>query len=141
MNKSSEFLECANCTCFAARRGARAITQLYDRYLRPAGLKATQFTLLAFLVQSDSLPLSQVADRLGMERTTLTRNLQPLILKGYVEVTTGKDQRVRMIEITDQGVAAAKRALPYWTEAQQKITDQLAPATLLAVAELARVSA
>jgi DNA-binding MarR family transcriptional regulator len=117
--------ECSDCACFAVRRTARAITQHYDRSLRPTGLRATQFTLLTVLTLSGPLPLKQAADRLVMERTTLTRNLKPLLADGLVAVQAGGDRRVRTISITPKGHRAALDALPYWRHAQRAVATHL----------------
>ena len=117
--------KCAECACFAIRRAARAITQHYDRMLRPSGLRATQFTLLTMLAISGPSPLSRVADRLGMERTTLTRNLRPLVARGLVTVGGDADRRVRSIAITGAGRRALVDALPLWRRAQHAVTKQL----------------
>ena len=127
MNQT-EFLECDDCLCFAARRAARAITQFYDRQLRESGLRSTQFTLLAFLLNAGTSSVNQAAEYLGMERTTLSRNLEPLLSAGYVRVDSGEDRRVKMIAITTQGRAAARAALPLWQQAQQAMTARLPPA-------------
>ena len=112
------FRECRDCVCFGLRRAARVITQHYDRQLRPVGLRATQFTLLAMLVQAGPLPINRLAGLLGLERTTLTRNLRPLLAKGWLTVEDVKDRRVRTIKITAAGMAAASAALPHWRRAQ-----------------------
>lgn len=127
MNQT-EFLECDDCLCFAARRAARAITQFYDRQLRESGLRSTQFTLLAFLLNAGTSSVNQAAEYLGMERTTLSRNLEPLLSAGYVRVDSGEDRRVKMIAITTKGRAAARAALPLWRQAQQAMTARLPPA-------------
>lgn len=110
--KKDDLRECQACACFAVRRAARAITQHYDRHLRPAGLRATQFTVLVALENGGALPLHRVAADLGMERTTLTRNLKPLLARGWVSDEAGADKRVRVVAITAEGVAAAAAALP-----------------------------
>jgi DNA-binding MarR family transcriptional regulator len=114
-----DLAECAGCLCFAVRRAARAITQHYDRSLRPSGLRATQFTLLTVLALAGPQPLSRVADRLGMERTTLTRNLRPLVMGGLVAVRDGDDRRVRTLMLTAKGRRTAVAALPAWRQAQR----------------------
>lgn len=129
MNQT-EFLECDDCLCFASRRAARAITQFYDRQLRESGLRSTQFTLLAFLLNAGTSSVNQAAEYLGMERTTLSRNLEPLLSAGYVRVDSGEDRRVKMIAITTQGRAAARAALPLWQRAQQAMTARLPPAAI-----------
>jgi DNA-binding MarR family transcriptional regulator len=140
MSESTDFRECEACACFAVRRAARAITQHYDRRLRPAGLRATQFTLLVVLARGERLPLHRVAERLGMERTTLTRNLRPLLARGYVRVEPGEDGRQRLIAITPRGAAAAAAALPHWRRAQRAIARHFTPATFAALTSAARAA-
>ncbi|WP_051748514.1 MarR family winged helix-turn-helix transcriptional regulator [Nevskia soli] len=138
MNQT-EFLECDDCLCFAARRAARAITQFYDRQLRESGLRSTQFTLLAFLLNAGTSSVNQAAEYLGMERTTLSRNLEPLLSAGYVRVDSGEDRRVKMIAITTKGRAAARAALPLWRQAQQAMTARLPPAAAQTLSLASRV--
>lgn len=139
MNKT-EFLECDDCLCFAARRAARAITQFYDRQLRETGLRSTQFTLLAFLLNAGTSSVNQAAEYLGMERTTLSRNLEPLLSAGYVRVDSGEDRRVKKIAITTQGRAVARAALPLWQQAQQAMTARLPPAAAQTLSLAARAA-
>lgn len=116
--------ECHGCLCFAVRRAARSVTQRYDRALKGTGLRATQFTLLVVLSsRPEPTPLGQVAQWMGMERTTLTRNLRVLIESGYIVDSTGDDRRVRKLQLTEKGKQAALNALPQWRKAQ---TDLLA---------------
>ena len=91
------------CTCANLRRAARMVTQVYDKALHPAGLKAPQFTLLATLSKRGDLPLTRLAEALVMDRTALTRNLKPLVGKGNVRADRHEDQRVRRISLTDAG--------------------------------------
>jgi DNA-binding MarR family transcriptional regulator len=140
MRLRNAFGECEACACFAIRRAARAITQHYDRRLRPAGLRATQFTLLVVLAHGDRLPLHRVAERLGMERTTLTRNLRPLLARGYVRLESGDDARHRLLAITDRGTAAATAALPHWRRAQRSVARHFTRATLRALATAVRAA-
>src|SRR5215831_2957256 len=69
-------------------------------------------------------------DRPGFERTTLTRNLRPLIARDFVRIDGGSDRRVRVVEITEQGIAAAENALPYWQKAQLELTSKVGTAAL-----------
>lgn len=130
MKPATDLQECLSCSCFAVRRAARAITQHYDRYLRPSGLRATQFTLLVVLALEGRKPLSQVAERLGTERTTLTRNLRPLVARGLVVIGAHRDRRIQLLEASPKGVAAARKALPLWREAQGSIAGFFTPAVL-----------
>ena len=128
----AEFRECRDCVCAAVRRAARSITQHYDRHLRPAGLRVSQFSVLAMLAQTGPLPMSQLAKRLGLERTTLTRNLRPLQAKRWIAVSEETDRRVHSVEITPKGRAAARAALPAWRKAQATAPEKLGELRLAA---------
>ena len=112
-----EFRETQQCLCFGLRRAARIMTQHYERYLRPLGLRATQFTVLATLAQTGPLPMHRLASHLGMERTTLTRNLRPLAAQGWLKLEESEDRRVHLVGITEAGREVARRALPAWRQA------------------------
>ena len=81
-------------------------------------MHVTQFTLLATLVQTGPIPTTRLADFLGLERTTLTRNLALLVRDGLVQIDEGEDRRVRKVAITPAGEEAARRAYPFWKKAQ-----------------------
>ncbi|MCP4329044.1 MAG: winged helix-turn-helix transcriptional regulator [Alphaproteobacteria bacterium] len=120
-------MRCAN---FNLRKASRAVTQYYDSVLRPAGLKATQFSLLTVLVVEGPLPLSAFADALVMDRTTLTRNLRPLIDRGLVREVGGTDRRQRILDLTESGRRTQAEALPLWRSAQKKVETKLGSARL-----------
>jgi DNA-binding MarR family transcriptional regulator len=112
------------------RRITRRVTQLYDRYLEPAGLTVNRFGLLAHLygasLRGERLAISTLAERVGMDPTTLNRSLKPLESAGFV--TNGSDpadQRVRAVLITAQGIAKLSEALPQWRKAQVHIDAAL----------------
>ncbi len=117
-----------NCACFNLRKAARAVTQLYDEVLAPAGLRGTQFPVLAVLAASGSATMTELADTLVMDRTTLTRNLKPLLDRGLVERGEGQDRRQRPIAITPAGRDALAKALPLWEKAQARIVGGLGAA-------------
>jgi DNA-binding MarR family transcriptional regulator len=119
MAHSLEFDECRSCACFAVRKAARAVTQHYDRALRPHGLRATQFNVLALLAQTGPMPMAKLADLLGLDRTSLTRNLRPLVRRRCASVTEDDDdRRLRMAAITPGGISVIRKALPAWRAAQ-----------------------
>jgi len=130
MKPATDLLECLSCSCFAVRRAARALTQHYDRRLRPSGLRATQFTLLVVLALEGRKPLGQIANVLGTERTTLTRNLRPLVARGLIAIAPHEDRRVQLLEATPRGIAAARKALPLWREAQRSIGGLVTPGAI-----------
>jgi DNA-binding MarR family transcriptional regulator len=118
-----ELLEVAEgCACTAVRRTARSMTRAYDDAIRPSGLRVTQFSLL---VAADpgcgALKLSEIADILGLERTTVTRDLRPLEKRGLVTVESGQDRRARIVRVTDAGRRTMTDAMPRWRAAQAKL--------------------
>ena len=113
------------CTGSNLRRATRAVSRIYDEALAPAGLRGTQFSLLIALSFFKEAPLLRVAEELGLDRTTLTRNLQPLERAGLVASSPGKDQRVRLLRLTDSGQRTLQRAYPLWEEAQAKVVNAL----------------
>ncbi|MCG8683706.1 MAG: MarR family transcriptional regulator [Desulfobacterales bacterium] len=107
--------------CFNLRRAARLVTQKFDKALRPSGLKANQFSILMASYDQDGILLTRMAKALGMERTTLTRNLAHLEKLGMISVESGDDKRERIIRITDKGADLLEKALPLWQKAQDDI--------------------
>ncbi len=114
------------CACAGLRRTARAVTRVYDRHLRPAGIHVTQFSILAALAPADST-ISQLGEGLGMDRTTLSRDLRPLQAQGLIEVRPGPDQRTRVVSLTEAGRRTFAAARPLWREAQTEIRTALGP--------------
>ena len=114
------------CTCFRARRLARRITQIYDRTLAPSGLRVTQFSLLSRLLVDDGMPMGALAAALDMDRTTLTRNLKPLLAAGLVSlVRSTVDARQREVRITREGRNRHVQAKKLWRAAQDEINATL----------------
>jgi DNA-binding MarR family transcriptional regulator len=111
-------MACADCFCLASRQAARKITRLYDGYMQGSGIRATQFTILSQLMLRGEMAIGKLANILGMERTTLTRNLTLLEQRKWVSIKTGDDPRSRMIGITAQGRGIVRRGFPYWSKAQ-----------------------
>lgn len=112
------------CTCFRMRKTARAISRLYDQHLAQAGLKTTQYAVLAH-AGHQALPVAALAERLGIERTTLTRNLGPLVNAGWIALRPGTDSRQRVVTLTAAGHAKVKSAYPAWRAAQADIEQLL----------------
>jgi DNA-binding MarR family transcriptional regulator len=127
--KNEEIARCEeigrSCACYNLRRAARAITRLYDDYLRPSGLKATQFTVLMATHLRGPITLTGLADLIITERTTLTRNLNILENKGLLNIEAGKDRRERLVTISEKGRETLKAAIPLWEMAQTRIEKGL----------------
>jgi DNA-binding MarR family transcriptional regulator len=116
------------CTALNLRNATRAITGLYDDAMRPAGVRISQFGLLAALAVSEEATVSKLAGVLGLDRTTMTRNLGPLLRRGLIASETGADARSRVLRLTEKGRAALVRALPLWQRAQARVVRGLGEA-------------
>jgi DNA-binding MarR family transcriptional regulator len=113
------------CTCFNLRKATRAVTQLYDDFLRPTGLRVTQFSLLTVLREAGKLRITDLAELAVMDRTTLKRNLELLQREGLVRIHAGEDARVREVSLTLAAERKLSAALPYWAKAQAHVTGNL----------------
>lgn len=113
------------CSCFNLRRATRAVTQYYDHCLEPAGIRATQFTLLISLASVSARTLTEMANSLVMDRTTLTRNLKPLEKLGLIQTVDAADRRSKAYMLTEAGKQALAKGLPLWQEAQAKLKQGL----------------
>jgi DNA-binding MarR family transcriptional regulator len=122
------------CTCFKLRSLTRRVTQLYDQVLAPSGLTVTQYSLLAHALRQDAAPtLSELAQQLFTDRTTLTRNLKPLADAGLVKVGDGVDARSKAVLVTAKGRSAFQAARPLWKEAQARLRAQAGDRRLAAL--------
>jgi DNA-binding MarR family transcriptional regulator len=113
------------CACGRLRRATRALTQLYDDAMAPAGLRVTQFSLLRTLAAADRLRISDLAARQLLDRTALSRNLDPLVKQGLVDIVCGNDARTREAAITRKGRSTLRSATPYWARAQKEVAARL----------------
>jgi DNA-binding MarR family transcriptional regulator len=113
------------CAAYNLRRATRLVTQAFDQALKPAGLKVTQLSLLVAFLLSPGSNLAQLAGWLGMDRTTLSRNLRILQKRGLVEIEPGDDRREQLVKVTPAGKEAVKRAHPLWEQAQGKVVSAL----------------
>lgn len=116
------------CACANLRRAARLVTQRYDRQLQPAGIKATQFTLLQALTQAGDILQGNLGDLLGLDSTTLTRTLSLLRRKGWMQTKPGADRREVRVTLTAEGKRKYLSALPYWHSAQRQLRKGLGEA-------------
>jgi DNA-binding MarR family transcriptional regulator len=114
----------SSCTCFKLRKLARATSRLYDQQMAAVGLKTTQYSVLVNIARQPE-PLAALAERLGIERTTLTRNLKPLTEAGWVALTPGADSRQRIATVTPAGRVKLKAAYVVWRAAQTRFEHLL----------------
>jgi DNA-binding MarR family transcriptional regulator len=125
MTKELDLSAMENCVCFNLRWVTRAVTQFFDAELRRHGIRPTQTPILNALAAKSGWNMEELSDWLGMERTTLVRNLRPLERDGLVGMTgTGRGGRVS-VSITARGRKAMNKAMPAWRAAQQAVVKTL----------------
>ncbi len=110
-----------DCYCTQFRRSANALTGVYDDALRPVGLKITQFSLLRALERLDAATYTEIAGEVGLDKTTISRNLKLLIDAGWVNVTSEADARVKVARLSKEGAEKLRSAEPYWRRAQNRV--------------------
>jgi DNA-binding MarR family transcriptional regulator len=109
----------AICNCLALRQAARQVTQFYDRFLGPSGLRATQYSILAKLKRNGPMTINALAVDLVMDRTTLGRNILPLQRDGMIAIGRSKeDRRSKELRLTRAGEARLRPASAAWRHAQ-----------------------
>jgi DNA-binding MarR family transcriptional regulator len=125
MRKELDLSAMENCVCFNLRWVTRAVTQFFDSELRRHGIRPTQTPILGALAAKSGWSMEDLSDWLGMERTTLVRNLRPLERDGLVEMTgTGRGRRVTVM-ITAKGRKDLEKAMPAWRSAQKAVIKTL----------------
>lgn len=112
------------CTGARLRRLTRRVTVLYEHHLRPLELRLTQYSLLMHLGSAPQSVL-ELADRMEMDRTTLTRGLRPLLARGWAIEVRGRDARMRLFVLSSEGTALRERAAAHWAEAQRALESAI----------------
>lgn len=125
MAKELDLSAMENCVCFNLRRVTRLVTQFFDAEMRRHGIRPTQGTILASLITKDSWTMAELSDWLGMERTTLVRNLRPLQRDGLVKVGGGGRGRLVELAITRKGRKQMEKLTPAWKSAQSAAVKTL----------------
>ncbi len=110
-----------NCTCYRVRKAARALTQFYDETLAKAGLTSTQMSVLTELARSPNLSVTLLGERLGMDRTTLSRIIKPMLRAGWIEDPLGADRRARNLLLSSSGEKVLTQAMSGWSSAETAI--------------------
>ena len=113
------------CFCLHLRRSARSVSRIYDQALQPVGIKASQFNVLVAITGADPAIVPRVAKTLAMDRTTLLRNLRPLVTAGLVHVMAGSGRRPDEISLTIAGQATLAQAIKAWQGAQRQVAQHL----------------
>jgi DNA-binding MarR family transcriptional regulator len=124
------------CTNLKLRQLSRAVTRHYDAYVARTGLKNTQYSLLSHVVLLGPIQPVELARRMKLDASTLTRNLQPLLAQGWLEMGPGADGRSRSIAATESGRAKRVEAQRAWKQAQLALNAQLGDARIAQLHEL-----
>lgn len=111
------------CACFNFRKASRAVTQLFDTVLQPSGLRSTQFVILVAIGAEGHPNLPGLARSLNVDRSTLTRNLQPLARDGLLRVLEGRGERASIVRLTPKGERLLAATVPLWEKAQGRFVE------------------
>ena len=118
------------CACAQVRLLSRKLSSLYDHLLSPEALTITQYSLLVNIERTGQLSHAALAEKVGMDRTTLTRNLHPLTRAKWVAAAIGQDRRQHLLQLTTAGRRKLVRSLPLWEEAQRQFLSQIGTKSL-----------
>ena len=136
MGASTPATQPRGCTNLKLRQLSREVTRHYDAYVVRTGLKNTQYSLLSHVVLLGPIQPVELARRMKLDASTLTRNLQPLVAQGWVEVGPGADARSRLISATADGRAKRAEAQRAWKQAQLALNQRLGEARVVQLHEL-----
>ncbi|MCH9807358.1 MAG: MarR family winged helix-turn-helix transcriptional regulator [Alphaproteobacteria bacterium] len=126
-----EIAEATSSSCLATRirQLSRIVTRLYDDALRPLGITASQYTLLAQLASRDGITAVEIGHVLDIEKSTLSRNLKRLLALGHIVMDPPAGRRGRGLHLTPKGQSVLMDAYPIWRDAQNRATGILGPDT------------
>jgi len=124
------------CNCLSIRRASRAVTQFYDNVVKSSGLTVAQLSLLRHLETSKPITISELAKMMRIDRTTLNRNMKPVIEAGFINVQPGKDSRTREIILTKTGKDAVVKGWALWREAQESLKEYMGEDDLVKLVQL-----
>lgn len=126
MSDLDNFKNLKNCVCRNLRMTTRITTQYFDQTFQTVGIPVAQFSLLADIAFRDNVTISELAEVLLMDQTTVTRNIEILRKKGYVILRTdGKDSRKKCISISEGGLEKLNEAIPLWNKVQSQIEQEI----------------
>ncbi len=127
-----------NCIAVRLRRLNRVVTNLYDDALRPVGVKVSQFNILVVAAKLDVARPARVCEILQLDTSTLSRNVERMRAKGWLETVPGEDARTQPFRLTVKGRRLLERAVPAWEQAQQKAGQLLGDDGVALLAKTAR---
>lgn len=120
-----DIAECGKCTAFNLKKATRAVQNLYDEAFKDVGLEGTQFTVLSHVFIFGPISITKLAESMHVDRTTVARNLGPLVKRGLIETRQGNDRRAKIINVTDEGKSILSQALPVWRNTHEQIVSTI----------------
>lgn len=140
--QDTEFTPLDNpCNLFYLRRAARAVSKQYGAAMKASDVEPTQFSVLFILSRAGALSITDLANKMGLDRTSMSRNLTPLQTHGYICVSDAGMSRAREVTITEAGTAALQELMPMWRMAQAEFVEHMGEAdTALLIELLGRVA-
>ena len=127
-----------SCIAVRLRLLNRVVTNLYDDALRPLGLKVSQLNILIMTAQLGLARPAQVCEMLQLDASTLSRNVKPLQVHGWLEVVSEEDARAQPFRLTPRGKRLIEKAVPAWEEAQRQATELLGDEGIVLLDKAAR---
>ncbi|WP_180897523.1 MarR family winged helix-turn-helix transcriptional regulator [Martelella soudanensis] len=115
----------SSCLLLNTVKTARVLTRRYDNRLRPLGLTVAQFSVLSVMRGNPGKSINALAERVAMDRSTLTRNIDLLVAKGFVVKTMAERGNIKTCALTEVGTARLDAAIPIWLEARSEMQAQL----------------
>ena len=114
-----------SCVATRVRQLSRIVTRVYDDAMRPLGITASQYTLLAQLAARDAITAVEIGHELDIEKSTLSRNLKRLLALGHINMDPPAGRRGRGLHLTAKGQAVLKDAFPVWQDAQKRTVSAM----------------
>src|SRR6266702_7624244 len=115
----------AECACDDLRKATRAVSRMYEDFLRDEGLNGTQFSLLSLIRAGKELSISTLGREMALDRTSITRALAPLERDGLIHSRPGADKRIRIVSVTNKGRRLVEGAEPKWQQAQEALIETI----------------
>jgi DNA-binding MarR family transcriptional regulator len=113
------------CYCLMLRRAASSVTDMYDKALAEYGITLNQFSIIINLNNMSMATTTELAQQIGLERSTLVRNLKAIMAMGYIENVSGENERNNHLRVTSSGRHLLKLTIPVWQSVQDKISESL----------------
>jgi DNA-binding MarR family transcriptional regulator len=127
------------CICSKIRHAARVLTAIYDHALSPSGLTLAQFNLLSVIRNLGKPTITGIAEATQLDRSTLARNLRVLERNGLVGIAPDKNERTRVVEVSDEGYRRVKMAYPLWEAVQRSVNARCGGKTYDRASELLNI--